>query len=366
MFENWVGEEPLPEARVYRQRFPSAYITNAPENDQVHLSVFVPNRGGPVPVVVLLHYWGASDLRAERAQALRLARVGIGTVILELPYHLSRAPKGTRSGELAVVPDVDRLKSTMVQSVWDVRRAVDWIETRKEFEGQSIGLAGTSLGGIVGALAFSVEPRFTSFCSMLGGADLAEILWSSSRLVRERDRLRRQGYNRERLREALAVIEPKNYRRPEDVRPTFVIAAKYDTIVPRPAHEALIRALDKPEVLWLQTGHYGGFFVQGSLMGVATDFFAKTLRGEAFTAPKRLYAPTLRITASANAGSGLQVGLGLDFWRNNDNASLFGTAMLTPKGLEAFVGTEISTGLNLGLSVQRRRTVPALLWSFVL
>jgi dienelactone hydrolase len=113
-----------------------------------------------VPVVLITHYWGARDLRAEVSLATELAQLGIGSAIMSLPYHLSRAPKGTRSGDMAIQPDPEKLKATLVQSVLDMRRTLDFLATRPEFRRDQIGLAGTSLGAIVASLAYAVEPRF--------------------------------------------------------------------------------------------------------------------------------------------------------------------------------------------------------------
>ncbi|MFX9638786.1 hypothetical protein ABTO85_20010, partial [Acinetobacter baumannii] len=79
---------------------------------------------GPVPVVVLLHYWGAPDTKVEDEIAQLLARRGIAAVAMPLPYHLGRSPMGRRSGELAIVPDPRSLNQTMTQAVLDVQRTI--------------------------------------------------------------------------------------------------------------------------------------------------------------------------------------------------------------------------------------------------
>lgn len=332
---------------------------------RVH-AILPPKADTPVPSVIVLHYWGATDLRTERAQAQRLAQRGIAAIIVELPYHMDRAPGGTRSGELAIIPDPAKLIATMTQAVFDIRRTVDWIQSRNEFDPNRIGLVGTSLGGVVGSLAFAIEPRIRAFCSVLGGVQIAELIWHSSRLVREREKLRREGFSKERLAIALEPIEPSRFLKGDERRPTYLIAARYDTVIPRVSYQSLVNALGNPPTLWIHTGHYGGYFVQDSLLRTVVDFFVHSFAGEQYEPPGRLFAPTLRLTGTANTGSGLQVGLGLDVWRNNDEAGLVGTLIFTPKGPEGFLGTRVSSGLSLGIAVLPRRTTLGAMWSFVL
>jgi dienelactone hydrolase len=351
----------------YSLTFPSSTVTGVENNDSVRLRVIVPTGTfGPVPVVVLLHYWGATDLSLERSVAKRLADAGIATVVVPLPYHLDRTPPGRVSGEMAVEPDVLKLQATMWQSVNDVRRAVDWIESRSEFDKSRIGISGTSLGALVAALSFAVEPRFSASCFLLGGADIAHILWHSSRVVSQREALRDQGYTEGRVREELAGIEPLNYLSKSDMRPAYVIAAKFDSVVPPADAEKLIGSLGNVQATWLDTGHYGGVLVQNKLVSSVSRFFAQTMRGTGFSAPDSLYAPTIRWGINFNDETGMQVMAGLDVWRLKANGETFASVMLTPRGGAGYIGHTVSKNLSFGVTVLRKRTTWGILWSIVL
>ncbi|HZH99423.1 MAG TPA: hypothetical protein VEX38_10670, partial [Fimbriimonadaceae bacterium] len=105
-FDDWkeVGRDNG--AIEYSVSFPSAIASERIENNTVPLVILVPeNAQTPLPVVVVLHYWGAGDLRVERGLAYELNRRGIAAVIPTLPYHLGRTPSGFRSGELSIQPD---------------------------------------------------------------------------------------------------------------------------------------------------------------------------------------------------------------------------------------------------------------------
>ncbi|HXH61318.1 MAG TPA: CocE/NonD family hydrolase, partial [Fimbriimonadaceae bacterium] len=232
-FQPWRETDRTEFYRTYEVAFPSAVTTGYPENDRVPLKVFLPTETfGRVPVVILLHYWGATDDRIEQDMAVHLAKQGVASVLMPLPFHLDRTPKGHASGEMAVVPDIGKLRANTLQAVLDVRRTVDWIVSRPEFDASRIGLAGTSLGAMVSALAYAVEPRFSVTCFLLGGVDVAHILWHSSRVVSQREDLRKQGYTEDRVRSELKSVEPLTYLKPDDRRPSLVISAKFDTVIP--------------------------------------------------------------------------------------------------------------------------------------
>lgn len=368
-----VSFEPLKEVRrsefftEHEVSFTSPLPTKEEENNTVRLSVFLPtDRHAAVPVVVLLHFWGARDDRLERAIAARLAELNVASVLMPLPYHLGRTPKNKASGEMAIVANMGHLRKTTVQGVQDLRRTVDWIESREEFRHDQIGIGGTSLGALVGALAFAIEPRFAASSYLLGGADMAHILWHSARVVSQREELRNQGLTEVKVREELAPIEPLNYLKPDDVRPSFVIAAKFDTVVPPADAEKLIAALGNCQSLWLDTGHYGGALVQARLVRTVAGFFAATFRGTSYQAPRSLFAPTLRWGATLTESAGLQVGAGIDVWRLKSDGETFGSVLLTPSGAQGFIGQTISKNLAVGVIVLPKKTTVGALWSVVL
>jgi acetyl esterase/lipase len=366
-FSDW-KEVSRPEGAIeYLVDFPSDVPTGYPENDTVTLRVFLPTRRtGPVPTVLVLHYWGATDLRVERTLAQELNRRGLGAAILTLPYHLSRAPAGTRSGQLAIQPDVDRLKITMVQAVHDCRRAVDLLAGRGEIDTRRMGIVGTSLGALVAAVAFGVEERLTDATYLLGGVDIAGILWTSSRVVGQRDMLRRRGYTETRLREALASIEPQTLLSRRETGTSFVVGAQFDTVIQRRFTEQLIATAPDPRVLWLDTGHYGGIFVQRRLMREVATYFATEFTGGTFVAPRRLYAPTIRIGFRFDTLNGIDLGAGIDIWQFDPRGDTFSSVLLTPRGLNLFLGRRISQGLSLGAFGSTRGVGVGLMWSTVL
>lgn len=351
---------------TYSLSFPSAFVSKYPVNNTVRAQLVLPkNRVGKVPVVLLLHYWGATDHRLEDEMAENLANAGSASVVISLPFHLDRTPQGFNSGELAIQPDPQALKATMIQAVLDIRRTVDWIIDQPEIDSTRIGITGTSLGAIVSSLAFAVDKRFTSGAIVLGGVDLAHILWNSSRVVSQRDRLRQMGYTEDSLREVLKEVEPANYLGPNETRPVYVVQARHDTVIPAQSTQKLVNLLEKPQRLYLDSGHYGGALVQGRLLRSVTAFFVAEFKGQPFKAPADFYVPTIRFGLQADIDSGLNVAASLDVWRLNDSGDVFASVMFTPRGARGFLGGTLGKGFALGFVFLPKKTTFGMVWNTV-
>lgn len=356
----------LDEVQEYETSFPSPLTSGHPENDVIPVRLVLPKeREGRIPTVIVLHYWGASDLRFERTTAYELARRGIASAIVVLPYHLERTPKGTRSGQYSVRPDPELLKQSMTQSVLDVRRVLHFLETRPELDSSRIGILGTSLGSIVAANVYAVEPKVKAASFLLGGIDLAHILWHSSRVVKERDALRAKGFTESRLRESLEPIEPTGWLTQRKDGKSFVVGGRYDTVIPPVDTQKLINALPDTQSLMLDTGHYGGIFIQKRIMNTSASFFEDVFANRTFVAPKSIYAPTLRIVAAASTESRLDVGIGVDLF-STPRRDAFGTFLVTPKGPKLFLGGQLDKNIAIGIFGTTNKAGVGLLWSTVL
>ncbi len=365
-FSNWSQQSSASGQLEYLASFPSAFDSKNQVNDAVQLRVLLPEESDTPPAMVLvLHYWGASNLRIERALALDLNQRGIGAAILSLPYHLGRTPTGFSSGQLAIQPDPKKLESTMTQAVMDVRRSLDFLGQRKEC-GPLLGIYGTSLGAIVSSLSYANDPRLKSAVFLLGGVDLAKILWESSRVVPIKDELKRKGFTENSLRSELTKVEPGNYLPRKEPGRTLVMRATFDSVVPPECTDELIAKLPGSQVLEIDTGHYGGVFVQGRLLRAAADFFEAVRDEKEFVLPKKLLAPTIRLGALASSPDGFDVVAGIDILKFDPSGKSYASFLLTPRSPVVWFGTTIGTGLNLGVSVSNRRVGFGLLWSTVL
>ncbi|MCW5941758.1 MAG: dienelactone hydrolase family protein [Fimbriimonadaceae bacterium] len=350
----------------YALEYPSPVRTALAINNTVHGRLVRPDGEGPFPVVIVLHYWGAANLEIERALADELAARGIAALMIDLPYHLQRSPSNVTSGSLAIRPDPQAMVETMTQATLDVRRAVDWIGTRPELDATRLGVFGTSLGAIVAALVYGVEERVRYGGFLLGGVDLAGILWRSPLVVQTRKELRRRRVTEDSLREALRPIEPLTHLRRSESGDAFVVGARYDLVVPAGNTQRLIEALPSPYTVWLDTGHYGGVFVQRPIFRAMADFFRAKFAGEAFAAPRSFLAPTVRLGVTLNPQTGVQIAAGADVWRSNARGDATATVLVTPRGGQLFVGRRLDRSFAVGVTFTTRRTGFGVFWSTVL
>jgi len=366
-FAPWKEADQLEPGTEYLEEFPSPVASPYPANNTVPLRVFLPsNIDRPVPVVLVLHYWGANDLKNERELARELNRANIAAAVMTLPFHLTRTPPGHHSGDMAIEADPAKMVVTMTQAVLDARRSLDFLESRPEFDHSKIGLAGTSLGALVAELTYGLDSRITHVAFVLGGVDLAHIVWSSSLLVRQRDALIRKGYTEQKLRDEIQPIEPLKYLPSRIAAPALVIGGQYDTVIKQQSTQELIACLTEPKVLWLDTGHYGGIFVQRRLMREVARFFTQEFSGNAFIPPKKLYAPTIRLGLKVDTGNGFDLGVGLDLLKFDQRGDNFMTLFVTPRGPELFLGRNVSQGFSVGVIGSTHNSGAALLWSVVL
>ena len=347
--------------------FPSALRTEYPENNIVRARMIrPPGSEEPAPTVVLLHGLGVADHFLEERVAKRLNERGIAALLVTLPYHIERSPPGYRSGALALRPDVDAFEQMVRQSVSDLRRAVDWAESQSFVDAERIGVLGVSLGAILATLGMAVEPRIRFGLFLLGGADVAHILWNSSLSISVREVLRRNGWTEQRLRARLEAVEPLSYVTEEMGERVLLVGALFDTVVPATDTDKLHKALGSPPMLWLETGHYGAVFVERRLLRVIADFFAARFAGEMYSPPTSIGAPTVRIGLMLDQESGLQVAAGLDLWRSNWRGDFYASGFLTTRGPVLFAGWKGPLGLSVGAVAHPRRTVPGIVWHFVL
>lgn len=347
-------------------RFESPITTSVRENNLVEAELYFPRDvARPIPVVVLLHYWGATDLQAEQRLARRLTDLGIGAAILTLPYHMRRSQPGVRSGQAALQPDPEALKTTMTQAVMDVRRLIDWLTANPEVDKNRIGLAGISLGGIVGALAAGVDHRISVAAFVLSGGDIAHMMFSSSVTVDVRRELRRKGITEEDLRSSLASIEPLNYARPAIGSSVLVVKARFDQVIPPEDAEKLAAAWNAQNVVTLETGHYGGALVERRLYRTISTFFDGKFSARDVRLPSKVNSPTIRIGLHYGHEHGLTVGAGLDLWKSKNRDS-FATGLISATGPMLYVGREFRFGLSAGVTLAKSGLTVGLFWSMVL
>jgi dienelactone hydrolase len=119
------------------------------------------NRSGRLPVIIVAH--GTGGTKKQQVPLLNdLAAKGFTAVAIDGRYHGQRAKKpGTQDYNEAIVRAFhDGLEHPFFyDTVWDLMRLIDYLESRDDIDAKRIGLIGFSKGGIETYLAAAVDPR---------------------------------------------------------------------------------------------------------------------------------------------------------------------------------------------------------------
>ena len=104
--------------------------TAFPENDTARARVFLSPLGLRSPTVIFLHaLMSASDIGYRRIAA-RLNRRGWNAVLMHLPYHYSRVPRGHFNGSLALTANLPQNAETLRQAVVEVRQLMNFFRVK--------------------------------------------------------------------------------------------------------------------------------------------------------------------------------------------------------------------------------------------
>jgi dienelactone hydrolase len=220
------------------------YVTfRSVHNQKVTALLTIPKEGtAPHPVIILMH--GAGDRKTvDYVEAGNDYMLKSGYAILRLDI----ANHGDR-----LVDDYDFsftdgyrywTRDIITQTVFDLRRAVDFIQTRKELDSNRIGYYGISLGGIIGTIFSSVEPRIKVPVIALAGGGI-NLMFGMEALSDD-------------VKDYLSIIEPLNFVDKIAPRPLLMINAENDDIVPPMMSKLMFKAAKEPkEILWYPSKHH--------------------------------------------------------------------------------------------------------------
>jgi dienelactone hydrolase len=142
------------------------------------------NRALPLPAIIYLHSQSPDRSIGGRAALGEYKRLdgGIGAELVRRGY-IVLAPEVTGHGErgdLEEGVESGRLLlqgwSLAAKTLWEIGRAIDYLQTRKEVEAGRIGLLGLGKGGLLGWLAAALEPRLSPVAIAWGASTYAELL----------------------------------------------------------------------------------------------------------------------------------------------------------------------------------------------
>lgn len=123
---------------------------------------------GRRPAVIVLHGTGGNKESQESLLA-DLARDGFVAIAIDGRYHGARATRRTDYTDAILRAfRTGREHPFFFDTVWDVMRLIDMLETRDDIDPRRIGLIGFSKGGIETYLAAAVDPRIAVAVPCIG------------------------------------------------------------------------------------------------------------------------------------------------------------------------------------------------------
>jgi len=244
-------------------------------NQTVPALLFIPKTDTPpYPCIIFLHGYGGKKEDAALL-AKEVTSQGYAVFSIDAPLHGERR----QPGKQLYSPDINATKQGFIQAVIDLRRAVDLLETIPKIDKDRIGYAGGSMGGIIGAIFISVEPRIKAAVLVVPGGNMSLMIQKSqhSAIPPIREYLKEQGISYDELQKTLDPIDPINFIHLYSPRPLQIHLGKNDMIVPAEAGKQLAEKAGQPkEIYWYNAGHGLPLDI---VLARALDFFDKHLKG---------------------------------------------------------------------------------------
>jgi|GEM_PF-1704568 len=340
--------------QVLNLRFPTALKSGVSENDTVYSTVYIPKHAAAksIPAVIILHALGVYDAVNERYIAKSLASSGIASAIMELPYHMHRAPKGMGSGQFLFKVAPQNAMQAFRQAAMDAMRLTDWLCMQPFIDKSKLGVIGISLGGIIAALLIGLDERLSVCVNVLGG-DLALTIWDSWLTRQFRRSIERQGITLDALRSMVYWINPTTYALRAKGKRFLMVMSEYDLFVPRRACIELWRALEHPPMIRLHTGHLCTQLSAPQLKDAIVSFLKMTLfenmpANEAASKLKQVPSIALKQELMLPAGGIGGVGVAFELCDIDRARRTSVDIHFTTGGIYAGIQWEVSRNLAIG------------------
>lgn len=236
---------------IKRVEFPSTI--NVFGTEKIKVDYYVQKKEGKFPTVLVLPIAGGIDFPVK-SFASHFASNGFNCAVVH-----------NRQADLAGIRSAEEVENYFRQAVLDNRQVLDYLVRRQEVDENKLGCLGLSLGGIKASIISAVDERLK--CSVIGlaGGSFADIALSSEEkgIKDYITELAKTGISSETIyAELLKNVRTDPLRLAEyiDARNVLMYIAMFDRVIPRKYGDRLWKAIGKPEVIYLFSGHYSSIF----------------------------------------------------------------------------------------------------------
>jgi len=263
-----VSEDSSKRYRLHRLEFPS-YGINGQQDNLISADFQMSKLPGKNPLLIVLPLYGSYTYPSDEISAGVASHSNGGIHVLNVlgeQFMWDWEAMGQASDPAHFRELMSQQAERVRVNVVDVRRIIDWAQTRPEIDTDRIAIIGFSHGALVASVAAVAEPRIKTGIFVMGGANPHELI-ANCQLERT-DTIRtavrqRFGWTLEQYREELEpIFAPYNVARyaghvdPENV---LIIDSYYDTCMPRTSRDALWEAMGQPERISYEYDHKVSF-----------------------------------------------------------------------------------------------------------
>lgn len=234
------------------------------DGERVPALIYIPStatKAHPAPCLILLHGLGGNkEMMTPIAQFM--AGAGYASLMID------EAGQGARkAGDPDIYPAfaneqdmVSTLVADGIDTVVDLRRGIDYLDTRPDIDKSKIGVIGFSLGALEGTILAGVDDRVKAVALVSGGGDLGKILTTQAadgQSLGGHYASLLSGTNAGELEERLAPVEPLTFVGHIAPRPLLMEHGKKDAVIPPADAQALYDAAGQPkQIVWFpDSGH---------------------------------------------------------------------------------------------------------------
>jgi dienelactone hydrolase len=210
----------------------------SPKGGRVPAYLVTPPGPGPFPAVLFMH-WGQGDRTEFLSEAVRYAKSGALSLMIDAPYNRPDAK------EFAFIADAASERDMFVQLVIDLRRAVDVLLARPDVDGKRIAYVGHSLGATWGGALAGVEKRIGSYVLMGGLPRVTDVFgddWFARQLQKAFKKEQLQAYV-----EVLSPINPERFVGHAAPAPILFQFARHDRFISEKAAADYEKAASAPK-----------------------------------------------------------------------------------------------------------------------
>ncbi len=209
------------------------------------------SEGKKLPAIIVMHGLGQEKMGLSMLFG-NFTKAGYCLIAIDAQYHGERVSKPAIE---LFGANAYATRNMMIQTVVDLRRAVDYLETRPEVDPKRIGYIGFSMGGMLGTITSAVEPRIHAPILALAGGDF-KLMFSLSKLPSATRAKTVADLDTTTAIRVMNPVDPINYVARISPRPVLFINGDADSIVPVPCAKKLQDAAGPGKEIFMYKGEH--------------------------------------------------------------------------------------------------------------